>query len=427
MKLTVIVVIACVTGLAMWCMAQSGAPKDAPKAAPAEADVAAVAKDGDAFAMDMYAKLATKEGNIFFSPASIDTALAMTYAGARGRTAEQMAKTLHFSLPPDKLNPAFAALIDKLNHPAEVNEFDEGGKIKKVPAYQLTVSNALWGQKGYPFKADFTNLVAKDYGAAMNEVDYAKPEIAREVINKWVANQTKDKIQDLIPPGALDTLTRLVLTNAVYFKSNWEEKFQKQATKDEAFHVTADDAVKTPLMHQTRHFNYMENDDLQAVELPYNSRQLSMVVLLPRKLDGLPALEKSLTAGNVAKWLAALADAKVELTLPKFKFTSQFGLGDTLKSMGMTDAFDANKADFSGMTAEEKLYISAVIHKAFVAVDEEGTEAAAATAVVMRAGAAMPRPEETRIFKADHPFVFLIRHNATGEILFMGKVANPKE
>jgi serpin B len=420
-----IILAACLLVTAMTCLAQAEAPKEPAKADGSKADVAAVADGSNAFALEMYAKLASQDGNLFFSPGSLDTALAMTYAGAAGNTAKQMAKTLHFTLEVEKLHPAFAALIDKLNHPAEITLYDDSGKNRKAPAYELTVANALWGQKGYPFRADFTKLLAASYGAAMNDVDYANTETAREVINNWVATQTKDKIKDLIAKGILTTDTRLVLTNAVYFKSNWDEKFQKAATKDGPFKLSAEKSVDVPLMHLTRHFGYMENDELQAVELPYKAHELAMVILLPKKTDGLAGVEKSLTADNLGKLLKDLKRTKVDLTMPKFKFTSQFGLADTLKAMGMTDAFDPNKADFSGMTSQEKLFISAVIHKAFVAVDEEGTEAAAATAVAM-APTAMPMPEEPKVFKADHPFIFLIRHNSTGEVLFMGRVTNPK-
>ena len=276
------------------------------------------------------------------------------------------------------------------------------------------------GPEGYAFKPDFTQLLLKTYGAGLNDVDFAQTEQARKAINDWVSQQTKDKIKDLIPEGVLSDATRLVLTNAIYFKSNWAEKFEKDVTRDGPFKVSADKSVDVPMMHLTHRFRYMENDELQMLEMPYSRNELSMVILLPKKADGLADIEKNLTAANIGKEAVS-----VQVTLPKFKITSAFGVGETLKAMGMTDAFDSKKADFSGMTEKEKLFISAVIHKAFVAVDEEGTEAAAATAVVMDAGAP-PRQEESKVFKADHPFAFMIRHNATGAILFTGRVANPK-
>lgn len=414
------VVCACVFAISDQAQAQPA------KSEAHKADVAAVVDGGNAVALEMYAKLAGKEGNLFFSPGSIDTALAMTYAGAAGKTAEQMAATLHLSLPPVKLRSAFASLIDTLNHPPQVTNYDENGKPSKAPAYELVVSNALWGQQGYPFKPDFKELLAKSCGAAMNDVNYADPEAARQAINKWVDEKTKEKIKDLIPAGVLDEATRLVLTNAVYFKSNWATQFEKSATKPGPFALSGGKSVDVPMMQQEHHFNYAEPADLQVVELPYSSNQLGMVILLPKQADGLAAVEKSLTADNLGKWLKDMKRTKVDLTMPKFTFTSQFSLADTLKSMGMTDAFDANKADFSGMTTQDKLFISAVLHKAFVAVDEDGTEAAAATAVVMSMTSAMPMPEQMKVFKADHPFLFLIRHNSTGAILFLGRVADPK-
>lgn len=408
-------------------------------------DIAAAAKSGNYFATELYAQLAGKnEGNLFFSPASIHTALAMTYAGARGNTEKQMHQTLrlprtlmrnmgkHVSLkdgtgyfedlfvplPQERVHPAFAALIKKLNAPRLDHE--------KKPAYQLVIANALWGQKGYPWREQFIKVTKDNYGAGLNHVDFIRQaEPARLRINEWVEKQTKDKIKNLIPKGAIDSLTRLVLTNAIYFKSNWAEKFQKGATRDEAFTLSPGKTVKTPMMHQQKRHGYLETDTFQAVELSYRFRDLSMVVFLPKTVDGLAAFEKTLTAENLAGWLGQLKRETVKLTLPKFEFTSQFGLADTLKAMGMTDAFSLATADFSGMTTAENLFISAVIHKAFVAVDEEGTEAAAATAVVMWLGAA-PRPKEPKVFKADHPFVFMIRHRATGSILFMGRVTNPK-
>ncbi len=426
-------------------------PKEAPSTG--EKDLAAVAKSGNAFATDLYAKLAGKEkGNLFFSPASIHTALAMTYAGARGNTEKQMYTTLRFPIdmrygsppvkgegmnmritgraipisvpwPQDRLHPAFGALIKKLNTPRKGHD----GK----PAYQLVVANALWGQKGYPFKEEFTKTIKANYDAGLEEVDYVKAtEASRKRINAWVEKKTKQKIKDLIPRDAVNGLTRLVLTNAIYFKSNWGEKFEKGATREGDFRFPAREgemmmAVRVPFMHQQKRHGYMETDTFQAVDILYRRGDLSMTIFLPKKVADLAAFEKTLTAKNLTKWLGQFKRETVKLTLPRFKFASQFGLADTLKKMGMTDAFSPTTADFSGMTTADKLFISAVIHKAFVAVDEEGTEAAAATAVIMTLRAA-PQPQQPKVFKADHPFVFMIRHRATGSILFMGRVMNPK-
>jgi serpin B len=417
-----------VSTLAMSAMAHAGEPL--PLAGPA-ADTEAVVAGGNQFGLALYRHLAGKEkGNLFLSPTSIHTALAMTYAGARARTAEQMAATLHFTLPQEKLHPAMGSLLKTLNTPATVSEMVPGGLLgrlveKKAPAYQLSIANALWAHKGYPFRKEFTDLVKADYAARLSELDFARSDPARKTINDWVAQETKDKIQDLIPAGIVNSDTRLVLTNAIYFKSQWAKQFQKHATKDGDWQLAGGMKASVPLMREQAHYGYMETDDFQALQMPYKAGDLAMLVLLPRKADGLGAVEKTLSAGNLATWTKKLADAEVQVTLPRFKTTSQFSLGDALSAMGMPEAFDASKADFTGMTTADALFISAVLHKAFVAVDEEGTEAAAATAVAM-ALAAVHRPVEPKVFKADHPFFFAIRHLKTGAILFAGRVTDPR-
>lgn len=376
----------------------------------------AVVEGGNRFAFELYGRLSRNEGNLFFSPMSIDTALAMTYPGAAGSTASQISRTL--GLPPsvEKSTAGFSALLEQLNHPRTYNGH---------PAYDLIVANALWGQEGYPFKPEYIRLLSTGYGAGLKETDFRRSEAARKAINDWVAETTRDKIKDLVPPGAIDALTRLVLTNAIYFKSNWQNRFEKTATRDEPFRLPEGSPVEAPMMHQQDRFGYMDNSDLQMIELPYTWNDLSMLVLLPRKADGLTALETKLSAENLASWQTLLTTRLVDLSLPKFTFTSEFQLSNPLKEMGMADAFNPEKADFSGIaSAGERLFISEVLHKAFVAVDEKGTEAAAATAVVM-VGTSLPAPEEPVTFRADHPFLFLIRHNQTGSILFLGRVINP--
>jgi serpin B len=392
-------------------------------AEPPKEDVKAAAQSISSLGLDLYATLG-REGNLFFSPASIETALAMTYAGARGDTAAQMAKTLHFAMEGQRLHAAFGGLIDKLNSPQQVT-LQQGQKMVQLPAYELNVANAIWLQKGLAVKSDFTSLMQTAYRAGLNQTDFTMSEEARAAINAWVEKQTKDKIKDLIGKGVLGRDTAMVLANAIYFKSNWADKFDKSATKDAPFKLSADKSVDVPMMHQESKFRYGQADELDLVELPYVGNELSMVILLPRKIDALADVEKSLNAQNLDKWLKGLKRETVSLTMPRFKFTSELSLAQSLKTMGMPDAFDPNKADFSGMSDAEKLFISAVLHKALVAVDEEGTEAAAATAVVMALTAA-PMPQEPKVFKADHPFVFLIRHNSTGAILFMGRLANPR-
>ncbi len=409
MTFVVLVLLAAITAASAQDQPPAGRSPDQPKA-----DVSAVAQANNVFGCELYAKLKAQAGNLFFSPASIHSALGMTYAGAAGRTADQMAGTLHFDLPADRLHKAFGLLTGELNNPP---------KQGPDPAYQLVVSNALWLQKGYPFRDSFTRLVKDNYGAGLNEVDYAVPEPARKAINDWVGKATRDKIKDLIPPGVLDGLTRLVLTNAVYFKSDWADTFPKRATKAGPFQLGEGKTVSVPLMTQWMYVGYMETEDFQLADLPYKAEVLSMTILLPRKADGLKALEEKLSAKTLVEWIGKAKPAHVDLTLPRFKFTSQFGLAQPLSQLGMDDAFDLGKADFSGMTTMEKLYISAVLHKAFVAVDEKGTEAAAATAIMV-APTAMPM-EPKIIFRADRPFLFLIRHRPTGAVLFLGRLANP--
>jgi len=386
-------------------------PGQAAKPPAGKAAAASLASGNNAFALDLYAKLRTGEGNLFFSPYSISTALAMTYAGARGETERQMAGVLHFDLPQSELHPALGAMVNDLN-----------ARGKK--GYQLVVANALWGQKGYRFLTEFLGLTRTHYGAGLNEVDFARAaDAARKTINAWVEKQTRDKIRDLIKPGVLGSLTRLVLTNAIYFKGDWASQFKERSTRDEPFTMLDGKQVHVPIMNQTTEFRYMETDSFQALEMPYVGEELSIVVFLPRKTDGLPAFEQSLSADNLTTWLSRLRKRKVLVGFPRFKMTSSFELADVLKAMGMATAF-TGAADFSGMTGGKDLHISNVIHKAFVEVNEEGTEAAAATAVVMRLTAALPEP--TPSFRADHPFLFLIRDNKTHSILFLGRVLNPK-
>ncbi|HEV8062404.1 MAG TPA: serpin family protein [Gemmataceae bacterium] len=373
----------------------------------------------NAFAVDLYREIRTQPGNLFFSPESISTALAMTYAGARGDTATEMAKTLHFTLPPKKLHVAMGGLLHALNAAHD--------------DYQLKVANALWGQQGYNFLDDFLTLTRDKYGSELNQVDFkTSANAARQTINSWVEQQTENKIKDLIAPGVLTKDTRLVLTNAIYFKGAWETQFRKEDTKKEDFHVSATQTVEAPLMHCTGEFNYLANETFQALEIPYKDKELSMIVFLPKDANGLVALEQSMNAENMEQWLGRLRPAsKVILTMPKFRITREFGLADTLGKMGIKQAFGPG-ADFSGMASRKtalrdgNLYISAFVHKAYVDVTEEGSEAAAATTVVMNSARfvriASPSPP---IFRADRPFLFVIRDNKSGSILFMGRVTNP--
>lgn len=403
-------------------------PTEPPAVEPATTDTedASVADATNTFAVDMYHRLADDaDGNIFFSPTSIHTALSMTYAGARGETADQMENVLH--VPGQGIHSEYAEFIAKLNDPATVRvaeRVDGQANWTERPAYQLHIANALWPQAGYPLEESYMQLVRRRYEAMLEQLDYAQPEPARKRINEWVEEKTNDRIRDLIGPGVLDRNTVLVLTNAIYFKSNWSEQFSDHATEEGDFHVSVDDTVTVPLMNQTDTFGYAETDRLQILSMPYEANELDMVVVLPREINGLAEVEHELSAEELDEWLGNLERHEVRVTLPKWEFTSEFSLADMLSAMGMPAAF-TNDADFSGMTTAEKLFISAVIHKAFVAVDEEGTEAAAATAVVMARTALPTDPPEPKVFRADRPFLFMIRHRSSGAVLFMGRVTSP--
>jgi len=363
------------------------------------------------FAVALYDQLARNDGNLFFSPYSISTALGMTYAGARGKTAEEMKTTLRFHLDPDKLHPAFGRLIAQL----------DGEKTKRFT--QLRVANRLWGQRDYGFMPNFLKLTQTDYHAGLQEVDFVQdPEVARKMINAWVEKQTQEKIKDLMPAGTVTIMTRLVLTNAIYFKAAWMHPFSEKETKNGEFTLADGKKVQAQLMRNRLRAGFSQQEGFSVLDMPYERQEMSMILVLPKDPAGLPKVEKQLSETNVKKWLGKASDHEVDVTLPKYKITAQFMLNDTLKEMGMRDAFEFGKADFSGMATREKLFISAVVHKAFVDVNEKGTEAAAATGVA--AGTlSLPPPA---MFRADHPFLFLIRDNVTGSILFMGRLANPQ-
>jgi serpin B len=375
-------------------------------------DANQLAQDNSAFAIDLYHQLGAKDGNLFFSPYSISTALAMTYGGARGDTATQMAQALHFSLPAEKVPGAFAALRKELS--AAQGE-------KKVT---LTIANSIWPSKQCKLLDDYVGLLKESYDSKPTPLDYSKPDAAREIINTWVEEKTHQKIKDLIGPGILTPDTKLTLVNAIYFYGKWATVFEPDKTVKEKFCLNADKTVDVDMMRQQLFVRYADLDSLQALELPYAGGDLSMLILLPKAKDGLGALETELSTPTLAGWTGRLSRTSVYVSLPKFKLT--WGtelLNDKLQALGMKDAFEA-RADFSGMDGKpHELFIGAVLHKAFIDVKEEGTEAAAATGVVMMRGAMAPSP--AALFYADHPFFFLIQDNKTGSILFMGRVTNP--
>jgi len=360
------------------------------------------------FALDLYRQIKGEEGNLFFSPYSISTALSMAYAGARGETEKQMMKAMHISLAQEKLHSAMSELQESMN------KVQEKGKV------EILIANSLWPNADDKFTKEFLQLLGKYYKSSITPLNYTRhSEEARETINQWVEDKTKDKIKDLIKPGILNALTRLVIANGIYFKANWKSEFKKEDTRNMPFHVTAVKTVSCPMMFQKQRFNYYADSEIQAVEMPYVGEQISMLVLMPRKIDGLNQLEESLTRTNLNQWINRLRKIRLEVFFPKFTMISEFDLSKNLISLGMVDAFNPNRADFSGMDGTRNLYISAVVHKAFVDIDEKGTEAAAATAVGIMT-TSMPLE-----FRADHPFLFIIRHNATGAILFAGRVMDP--
>ena len=382
-----------------------------------DADLGELVEGNSTFAFELYRFLVDQQGddNLFYSPYSISLALAMTYAGARGETEQQMADALAFTLPQDQLHPAFNALDQ------ELAQRGEGAEAKDEEGFRLNIANAIWGQRDYAFRDAFLDVLAENYGAGLRVLDFAgAPEASRATINEWVSEETEGKIENLIPSGAIDPLTRLVLTNAIYFNAAWAHPFQEEATRDGSFTLLKDDQVTVPMMRQTESFGYGTGEGYQAVELPYDGREMSMVILLP---DGeeFEAFEDSLDGARVQDIVSGLTYRQVALTMPTFEFDSRFSLNQALAELGMPAAFSGD-ADFSGMTGDRDLFISDVVHKAFVSVDEEGTEAAAATAVVMKR---LSMPEEPVVVTVDHPFLFLIRDIETGTVLFVGRVLDP--
>ncbi|MBU3895763.1 serpin family protein [Patescibacteria group bacterium] len=361
------------------------------------------------FAFDLYSELNKSEnGNIFYSPYSISTALAMTYEGAKGQTADEMKSVFYFP----------ESSILRPNSAAVYNGINEGAKD-----YELRTGNALWVQQDYLLLEDYTSRVEKYYGGKVANVDFIQEtEKSRQTINSFIEEQTNNKIEDLIPAGLLNSMTRLVLTNAIYFKGTWEWEFDKSNAREEDFKITPDNVVKTPMMFmnpEKTSFNYADTEDLQILELPYKGDEISMLILLPT--ENLNTIESSLTVEKINEYKAQMKETKLDsISLPKFEFDTKYFMTDTLGNLGMPTAFSGN-ADFSGMTGGRDLFISSVIHQAYVKVDEEGTEAAAATTVGMLTSA---MPQE-KIFRANHPFIFLIQEKETGNILFLGRVINP--
>jgi serpin B len=380
-----------------------------PPPAPWSADVQAVADANHRFAFDLYARLRAEPGNLFLSPYSVHAALAMTADGANGATRDQMTKVLH--LPADR---------DKGLAAGDLGRF----YTRPGRPYELALANALWGQQGFPWRPEFLARLKARFGAGLGEADFAaNPDAARQRINAWASDRTRGKVPAVLGPGDVTPLTRMVLANAIYFKSDWQWKFHKSATADAPFLLADGGRTTAPLMHQEAEFRYADGDGFQVLEMPYKGGDLAMVVVLPAKPDGLPAVEQRVTPEALAKWRAAGRDRPVRVWLPRFRVEAGFSLGDVLGDLGMTAAFDPQAADFSGLV-RERVFLARVVHRAFVDVNEEGTEAAAVTGIGGNLPAPVPPPPVD--FRADRPFLFLIRDVKHGTILFLGRVVNPK-
>jgi serpin B len=382
-------------------------------------DQAALVAGGTDFAIRLHQQVAAgSQANLIYSPLSMSTALAMLYAGARGETETQMATALGYTLPQDRLHPAMNWLDLELSSRAHVDPGQGGGQ-----PFQLNVVNRLWGQRGFPFLPTFLDTLAVNYGAGMQIVDFAKDrEAARTAINAWVADQTNQRIKDLLSRDDLDSSTELVLTNAVYFIASWEEPFEESATSDQPFQLLSGSAVNVPTMHKSDMPGaYAAGDGYVLAELPYVGDQVAMTVLVP-DAGRFAEIESGLTGASLTTMLAGLHPSSLDIALPRFQFEGTVPMVPALMGLGMTDAFDTAKADLSGIDGQPDLYVQTVVHKAFIKVDEKGTEAAAATAVVTGDTAG---PPDSDTVKVDRPFLFFLRDRVTGTILFVGRVTNP--
>jgi len=381
----------------------------------AQGDLSRQVAGNTEFAFDLYQRLRDKPDNIFFSPYSITIAMAMVHGGAHMNTEQQSADTMHFELPQSSLHPVF----NKLD--LELNSRGQGSKAADGKAFRLNVVNAVWGQRNYSFLPAYLDTLALNYGAGLRVVDFeSAPDPSRIEINEWVERQTEGRIQDLLPPDSVSSDTRMVLTNAIYFNAAWAKAFDKDATRDGPFSLLDGKQVTVPMMAAEVDASYVKDADFVAAALPYDGRELSMLVIVP---DDLKSFEATLTGEKVRKIAAQLQPSSVAVKLPSFELEMDLSLKEHLVALGMKDAFNPIAADLSGMTSAEQLYISAAVHKAFVKVNEAGTEAAAATAVVVAPSAAPPTPVK---FIADRPFIFVIRDHQTGAVLFVGRVLDPR-
>lgn len=367
------------------------------------------------FAIDLYREVCerSEDDNVFFSPFSISSALGMTYTGAEEETASEMAEVLHFSLPVNAINSAFHSITESLTS-GGLNEPQSG------EPFTLAISSGLWVDNNFQLLDSFVEDMSHFYDAAVENVDFSgDPEGARERINSWVAEKTHDKIMNLIPEGSIVADTRTVLTNAVYFKASWSSPFDADFTREEPFTLADRSVAPVPMMRQEEHFNFGQSEQWSAIEMRYSGGDASMLIILPS--GDLQEFESSFDLEMLDEIRGNLSSRNVAVSMPVFEFTSSMSLRSVLQSLGMESAFGSG-ANFSGFTGIRDLYISDVVHKAFVKVDEEGTEAAAATAVVMNM---LSMPVAPVIMDINRPFMFLIQDNSTGSIVFMGRVMNP--
>ena len=384
----------------------------------------AVVEANNKFNLDLYQALQKDDEftdqNLFYSPSSLSIALAMTSMGARGDTAKQLSEALHWeAMSSHQLHEQQRHFLDALQ---ESN--DEGN--------ELLAANRLFLQKSFTFEQEFLEGTKRFYNAEMALTDYKDSKGARKEVNDWVEKKTKQNIKNLIPEGVFNPLTRLTLVNAIYFKGIWQNQFARRATRSKDFFVSKKETVKVKMMKLKTNFKHTANDGelgCQLLELPYQGEDLSMLILLPQDKYGLTSVEANLTHDKLQKAIAltqVISPRGVEVYLPRFKMTQIFQLNEVLKKMGATDMFHDSKADFTGISHEEGLYVSVVFHKAFVEVNEKGTEAAAATAVVMKKRSVSWGSAKIPVFCADHPFLFLICHKKSGGVLFMGRMVKPE-
>jgi serpin B len=372
-------------------------------------------QSNNTFTFSLYHQLTNEQENLFISPYSIESALAMAYAGARGNTETEMAKALIFTMPQSQLHPAFNELSSALTTP-------KNPPIEGIFPFEFYNANAIWAADNLSYRQEYIDTLSANYGAGLNLMDFAgAPEPSRLAINRWVSEQTRNRINDLLTPGSVNTLTKLILTNANYFKAKWAYPFSENL-KNNFFNLPSDEKISVPFMHLSEELRYAELGEYQAIELPYQGQKFSMLILLPDS-NRFSSFEKSLDNGIIEDTISKLQETKIILSMPKFEFTSEYKLGKAMSALGINTAFSP-KADFTGICQTDRLWIDQIYHKTFIAVDQYGTEAAAATAVVMVG--AVPDGRTPINVVIDRPFIFLIRDSKTNTILYIGRVLNPK-